>query len=496
MEHFDFNESNEEARAVEAPQAEPLQQEQPPLQEDSQAAAEEIAEPQQLLQEDGYAHARPHFAKELPRKPKKRGGAGGYVAVGAVCLLIGFALGCMLMALVSFGTQGWVEPGERPSAGDDFFGGFFKDNTKPGANPAPEYVAPEDVQAPGFIARPLPEFDGEAPVIENSINPLPDIVESAANGVVGISVYYHDKVSDSDHYEGYGSGFVVSTEGYIVTNAHVVQDASRVTVTCYDGEVLDAEVIGMDNGLDVAVIKIEKSGLVALALGSSQTVRVGEFAVAIGNPTGEELADTATFGIISSTARETTVEGHTNTFLQTDAAVNPGSSGGPLLDMSGHVVGITCAKTLYAGYDEYGNIINAEGLGYAIPIDDAMRVVRQLITIGHVVRPGLGISIMSITKADSEVYDVPQGILVYTVTRNGPAHHADLRINDIILKYDGTPVTDDKALVAYIKGLEPGASVVLDVWRDGEELSIELTIGDINLLSNEILNDAYADIFD
>ena len=184
----------------------------------------------------------------------------------------------------------------------------------------------------------------------------------------------------------------------------------------------------------------------------------------------------------------------TNVYLQTDAAINPGSSGGPLLNMQGQVIGITCAKTLYAGYDEYGNMVNAEGLGYAIPIDDAMAVIEELITTGHVERPGIGISVVAIDEYYAEEYGIPAGILVYTVTRNGPAHHADLRINDIILSYDGQEARDNATLVDYINNLEVGDTITLHVWRDGAELDITLTVADLNLVGTEILNGAYADI--
>lgn len=452
---------------------------------------------QQGPQEPGaYPHERPRFAP--PPEPAKKGKVGGYVAVGATCLLIGIALGSLLTGLISMGARTLAgaaqsaaeQPGSQWSWRWPFSGPDAQEE------PQPSTAAPETVEPPEYISRPLPSFDGAAPNLEGVANPLPDIVEGASGGVVGIDVYYYYDEVGQEALAGYGSGFVISSEGYIVTNAHVVEDASKVMVKFVDGGEAVAELVGADAKLDVAVLKVGKAGLTPLALGESAAVRVGDFTVAIGNPTGERLADTATFGIISATARETNVDGKVNSYLQTDAAINPGSSGGPLLDMQGRVIGITSAKTLYAGYDDYGNMVNAEGIGYAIPIDDAMDVVRQLITKGHVVRPGVGITVVTIDELYAAEYDIPEGILVYSVTKNGPAHHADLRINDIILAYDGIDAGEHSDLVDYVAALAVGDTIGLRVWRDGEELDITLTVADLNVIGTEVLNNEYADIID
>lgn len=449
-----------------------------------------------------YPNARPRFSTEQPEK--KRGNIGGYVAVGAVCLLVGLALGSLITGLVSLGTSGisaLIREGTEHTPEDIWkwdweWDGFGPRSDAP--HPAePEAVKPEKIEPPEYVSRPLPAFDGQAPALGNVVNPLPDIVEHSSKGVVGLDIYYASERGDEDFLGGYGSGFVVSSEGYIITNAHVVEDASRVMVKFTDGDELEAEIVGADTRLDVAVLKIEPAdSLTPLALGTSADVRVGDFTVAIGNPTGEKLADTATFGIISATGRQTNVDGRVNSYLQTDAAINPGSSGGPLLDMQGRVIGITSAKTLYAGYDDYGNVVNAEGIGYAIPIDDAMKVVAELITTGHVVRPGIGISVVTIDAYYAEEYDIPEGVLVYTVTRNGPAHHADLRVNDIILSYNGIVPGEHSDLVDYVAGLQVGDTIEFHIWRNGKEMDITLTVADINLVGTEILNGEYADIID
>lgn len=422
--------------------------------------------------------------------------------VGAVCLLVGFSLGSLLTGIVSLGAKGlggWGDMDSLPEIHGDFgdweweweWGSKDPDQAQPQTTPQPE-----PTQAPTYTPREMPALDGVAPSLQAMPNPLPDIVESAGKGVVGMDVYYYDEELEQDVPMAYGSGFIISSEGYIVTNAHVVEGASQVEVKFIDGSSAPGQVIGADSKLDVAVVYVEAQGLTPLALGSSAQVKVGDFTVAIGNPTGEMLADTATFGIISATAREANVEGQVNSYIQTDAAINPGSSGGPLLDMSGRVIGITSAKALYAGYDEYGNMINAEGIGYAIPIDEAMEVVRELITTGHVKRPGIGISVVEIDQLTAEMYQVPQGILVYTVTEDGPAHKADLRINDVILSYDGITAGATTDFVAYVGALEVGDSVKLRIWRDGQEQSLTVAVGDLNQIGTKILNDEYADLLD
>ena len=323
-------------------------------------------------------------------------------------------------------------------------------------------------------------------MIGNSTNPIPDIVEQVSTGVLGVINYAYVREFGGTYVEqAAGSAFMISTDGYIVTNAHVVEDADAVAVTFVDGTELDAEIIGMDKSMDVAVLKVEGKNLHALKLGDSDAVRVGEFAIAIGDPTGRELAGTTTFGIIGATAREVNIDGRTNTYLQTDAAVNPGNSGGPLLNMAGEVIGITSAKTVTASYDEFGNAISAEGLGFAIPINDAMKIVSQLITRGYVLRPGIGVSIVTWDALSAQKYETVEGMLVYTVTKDGPADEAGLRPNDIIVEVDGAPVPTQDEFVAHVKAKTVGDTLELKVWRAGEYFDTTLTIGDLNTMGSE-----------
>lgn len=440
----------------------------------------------------------------MPKQKKNRqNNCAGYILVGILCLLVGMAVGSCATTLAISGINKAAEsllPGEDKDDGDDDDGGFGFEwhfgETNPESNePAKEeeYQEPEKKQ---YTGREMPALDGQTPIISDTTNPAPDIVEQTFESVVGVNSY--EKIDDRDELAGYGSGFVISSEGYIVTNAHVIKGASKVTVTLPDSdqEEIDAEVVGYDSTMDIAVLYVRKDGLKPLALGSAENVRVGDFTIAIGNPSGSELAGTATFGIISATSRNVNIDGRENEYLQTDAAINPGNSGGPLLNMKGEVIGITTAKNVFAGYDEYGNTISAEGLGFAIPIDKAMEVVEELITQGHVARPGIGVNVVEITEENAEKYDLHPGILIYSVTKNGPAHKAGLRVDDIVTAYDGISVTTQDDFVNYIKDKRVGDTISLEIIRNGEKMTLEVTLGDINEMGDELVGNRTSSLFD
>lgn len=454
-------------------------------------------------------------------KEKKGGRVGGYILTGILCLLLGMAVGSCSTALVVSGIKDAVEGGSAAfqesfggqsfgemleDIGEAFGGSFSFDNgdfsmefhsgEEEEAKPAEDaYQEPEKQE---YIQRELPEFDGVRPTISDAVNPIPDIVEQVFDGVVAINSYYEEdyEIYGEDTAGGYGSGFVVSSEGYIVTNAHVIVDADKVTVTFSDGEEIPCEIVGSDNTTDVAVLKVDKKNLTPLAIGNSDTVRVGEYIIAIGNPSGSELAGTATFGIVSATSRTMNIDGQVNDYIQIDAAINPGNSGGPLLNTKGEVIGINTAKNIYAGYDEYGNAISAEGLGFAIPTNSAMEVVKALIQEGHVQRPGMGVTIIGLSESDAEYYEVVEGILIYSVTKNGPAHKAGLRVDDIVISYDGQKATTQDAFGEYVKQFEVGDELNLEVWRKGEIIDITVVIGDMNELGSELVGNRESSLFD
>ncbi|MBQ9625356.1 MAG: trypsin-like peptidase domain-containing protein, partial [Clostridia bacterium] len=223
------------------------------------------------------------------------------------------------------------------------------------------------------------------------------VAEAMKNKVVYVGVYGNSRsFSDSVQYAqiGSGSGFIVSPAGYVVTNYHVIEDGKSFKVTINSEETYDATVVGYDSYSDLAVLKIENANkqFDSVVLGDSNAVKVGELAIAIGSPLGETLNNSVTVGYISAKDREITSNAHTSTMIQTDAAVNPGNSGGPLLNSYGQVIGINTMKSTVAGYDDYGNAISADGISFAIPISDALPIITSIIQNGKYSRPGLGIS--------------------------------------------------------------------------------------------------------
>ncbi len=418
---------------------------------------------------------------------KKKRGIGGYVITAVVFTLVGALLATILMPGLG-GTQSGAQAEATPTPD---LGAFLFPESTPEATPS-ETAQPDTSSAPMMTPEAatgkMPALDGVLPVITDTANPIPDIVEQVSPGVVGITNYTY--VTDYGDYaeQSSGSGFVISSEGYILTNAHVVDGASKLGVVFNDGTELEASLVGYDNTTDLAVLRVEKTGLYALKLGTSADIRVGEFVIAIGDPTGRELAGSTTFGIISASQRTITIDGQTNTYIQVDAAVNPGNSGGPLIDMKGEVIGIVSAKTVTASYDDYGNAISAEGLGFALPIDDVIKIAQQLITDGSIKRPGIGISVLDWTEAYAQKYGTVQGVLVYSVTKDGPGDKAGLRNNDIIVEVDGQAVPSQSDFVALVRGKTVGDSIALKVWRGGDYIETTLTLGDLNQMGSELVD--------
>lgn len=334
--------------------------------------------------------------------------------------------------------------------------------------------------------------------------PAPEVSDPVMNFGAGLNELYDENVSgvvivssysgiprNSTHI-GTGSGFFITDDGYIITNAHVIEDAVNVRITAYDGNVYDAAIVGSDVRTDIAVLKAPAEAVLQTpTLGDSDRVSTGDFVLAIGHPTGEELSFTATFGMVGAINRSVSIDGVRNEYIQIDAAINPGNSGGPLFDMNGRVIGVNSAKTVVASYDEDGEPINAEGLGFALPINTVMDTAYDLIAQGSIVRPGIGLSTVLVTPETAQQYGIPVGALVYTVTEGGPAHEAGLYADDIITKADGVKIEDNEALGAYIRTKAYGDTVEITYWRDGEYHTCTLTIGDLNAIGSTVLDDAY-----
>jgi serine protease Do len=268
--------------------------------------------------------------------------------------------------------------------------------------------------------------------------------------------------------EGLGSGFIVSNDGYILTNAHVVDGANVVTVKLTDKREFRAKVIGSDKQSDVAVLKIDAKNLPTVKIGDPNGSKVGQWVVAIGSPYGFD--NTVTSGIISAKSRALPNENYTP-FIQTDVPVNPGNSGGPLFNLQGEVIGINSMI-----YSQTGGF---QGLSFAIPINEAIKVKDALIKTGHVDRGRLGVTVqgMNQTLANSFGMKSPAGALVSSVEPGGPAAKAGLQPGDVITALNGQPVADSTSLPSQVAGLAPGASAKVTVWRDKGSKDIDVTIG-------------------
>lgn len=267
---------------------------------------------------------------------------------------------------------------------------------------------------------------------------------------------------------GQGSGFIISADGTILTNAHVVDGADEVTVKLTDKREFKAKVLGLDKASDVAVLKIDASNLPVLKAGSASNVRVGEWVLAIGSPFGFE--NSASAGIVSAKSRSLP-DGNYVPFLQTDVAVNPGNSGGPLFNMAGEVIGIN--SQIYSRSGGY------QGLSFAIPIDVAMNVEQQIVTHGKVSRGRLGVAIQEINQSLAESFGLkkPAGALVSSVEQGSPAAKAGIEPGDVILGINGKEVVNSSELPAIVAAIPPGDAASLQIWRKGSARQIDVQIG-------------------
>ena len=268
-----------------------------------------------------------------------------------------------------------------------------------------------------------------------------------------------------------GSGFVITQDGYIVTNHHVISGASSVTVTMYDGTEYPATVVGSDSDYDVAVLKIDATGLQPVTLGSSKDVNVGDTVLAIGNPLGE-LTFSMSQGIVSCCDRAINVDGTPFNMIQVDASINPGNSGGPLMNLYGEVVGIVSAK--YSSYSD----TTVEGLGFAIPIGDVQAIITDIMENGQITnKPSFGITAGTMTQQMAAQYQIDQtsGAFVYSVNKGGAGEKAGLKMGDVITKVDSTDITSMEDLTAAKKGHKAGDTVTVTHYQDGQTQTTELT---------------------
>ena len=302
---------------------------------------------------------------------------------------------------------------------------------------------------------------------QNTPLSLQEIYTKTINSVVSIT---------SNHRGGTatGTGVILSEEGYIVTNCHVVENAMQIQVLLNDGRKLEAFLVGTDAVTDLAVLQITADGLIPAVLGDSSALRVGDTVVAIGDPLGIELRGTMTNGIVSAINRDIDVDGRRMSLIQTNAALNTGNSGGPLINTYGQVIGI---NTLKIGGNM--NSSSVEGLGFAIPSTTVQTIVNQLIQQGFVSgRPDLGITGEIISSFYQFYYRLPQGLFITEITPGSSADLAGLETGDILISLDDTPITTMEALQTLLYDYRPGDFITAVIYRDGKQCSVVLTVGE------------------
>ncbi len=395
-----------------------------------------------------------------PPKPKKKR-TGLLITVVALCFsLLGSALGAGIVLLLDRENTTISNGRQEPTPNED--------------------KGPADFKGPNDNFSTMLEGKRESSVIDiykidtSKLLTAAEVYAANVNSTVGITT------SITTNYWGFqstsaasGSGFIITDDGYILTNHHVVEGSDSITVTLYNGDDYDAELIGYDENNDIAVLKIEAEGLVPVVLGDSDNLNVGDSVIAIGNPLGE-LTFSLTAGTISAKDREITFSnGVTMDLLQTDCAINSGNSGGALFNMYGEVIGVTNAK--YSGDSNNGTSI--DNIGFAIPLNSIRNIIQSIIEKGYVSKPYLGISVIDVGE-EYEIYGLPVGAAIQTITKNGPAESAGLKVGDIITKIGSTTITCGADLVDIVAASQPGDKLTLTIYRSGKTLELSVEVGE------------------
>ena len=399
----------------------------------------------------------------VPEKPKKerKGLTPGRIAGLAVILLLMIAASSL-----AFKQVGDIETDknnfpekkeEMPDNPADFFEQYYESVES----------STVEVNLPTVEERPTAEFALHEP--GDGVLTLQELYERCAPTIVSISSYEGDSVGYN-----WGSGVIVREDGLILTNTHVLEDCDRAVVTLDDGAEYEAQLVGADAVSDVALLKIDATGLPSAELGESADLRVGDPVAAIGNPLGEDFRNTLTDGIVSAIERGMTYHGRNMTLIQTNTAINEGNSGGALFNLYGQVIGITNMKMM----SSYSSI---EGIGFAIPSATVCNVVNALIRDGEVKgRPAIGITVGAIPDSAREKYDLPDGLYVSAVSDGSDAKAQGVQPGDIILAVNGTEVLTTAEIAKMKDAMQVGDTMTLHIWRDGKEMDITITLVDTN----------------
>lgn len=384
----------------------------------------------------------PNFSPEPPKKPQKKRSftALKVIALALCCSLVGGVFGSAVTMLATFtkkqisaGSTSTIVEGERENTVID----ITKVDTDKLMTPAEVYAT--------------------------NVNSTVGITTSVTTNFWG----YQTTSAAS------GSGFVLTDDGYILTNYHVIEASSSITVSFFDGSSAEATLIGYDVSNDIAVLKVERTDLIPVVLGDSNNMNVGDDVVAIGNPLGE-LTFSLTAGTVSALKREvTTSNGITMNLIQTDCAINSGNSGGALFNLYGEVVGITNAKYSSNSMSD----ASIDNIGFAIPVNSVKEIVKSIIENGYVSKPYVGISVTDVSE-ETQGYGLPKGAAVKQVVADSPAAEAGLQVNDIITKVGDTEITGSSQLVGIVSEAAVGDVLKITVYRQGSTLELEVTVGE------------------
>lgn len=394
---------------------------------------------------------------------QKKSRAKGYIAIALIFTLIG--------GLLFYALSPYIIGGSGSSGNDD------RGITSESPNPNGQNEASADTNNNGGI-----KIGSNEDMLIDRDNPVADIAAKLEKAVVGITNKSEVVVPDMFFYrqerrevEGYGSGIIISEEGHVLTNHHVVEGAKELFVIMSDGETVKAELIGSDAQSDIAVLKIEPNNLTVAKIGDSDKMRKGDFAIAIGNPLGHQLAGTVNFGVISASNRSLELDGKTMELIQTDAAINNGNSGGALVNMNGEVIGMNTVK--FGG----GTV---EGLGFAIPSNVFKPIAQEIIETGKVSypqKPWLGVYIGEISEEASKEYGYPQGVIITDVEPDGPAAKAGIKPADVIIGMDDKELKTIDELRSILESHEVDDIVDIKLWRNGDEFTLKVKLGGMNV---------------
>ncbi len=407
-----------------------------------------------------------------PKKPKKR-------------IALKIAASLMAMTIVSAGSIGvYRQFAETPKNSVTSENNFNSENNISAETVSMLKTAQSDgdvLSGEEIVEKVMPSVVG----IESTFS-MPEQQKNGRNGFFGFGFDFGNEQVQQEPV-GTGTGVIITEDGYIVTNAHVIYDsqngyglASAIKVLLGE-DTYEAEVIGYDTDCDLAVLKVDEKNLTAAEFGSSDDLKLGETVIAIGNPLGFDLMNTVTRGCVSGLNRNITINDKSMNLIQTDAAINSGNSGGPLINKYGQVIGINSSKMSSSYYGE----ASIEGIGFAIPSDEVSKIVDDIMNFGYVTgKPQLGISCQAVTETISQMYNMPMGVYVVDVTENSAAAKAGLKKGDIITAVDGTEVTTSEELTAQKNLHSAGDEIELTFIRNGEEMTATVTLDEMNASNN------------